>query len=93
MAVPAYFPPVIYFPCVQSAVTPNDATVRVRTTRDGRSALLVFSALDRLRTCVGPDEPWLVMPTERLMTVRESVLFDLVLLDVVVPQNEWAAPS
>jgi hypothetical protein len=90
MAVPTDFPPVVYVPCVESVATPDKATVRLRTTRDGRSALLVYSALDRLHTCVGADEPWLVMPTERLVTVREIVPFDLVLLDVVDPQGEWA---
>lgn len=88
MGIPENFPPVLYVPCEESVGTVATATVRLRTTRDGRSALLVYSALDRLRTCLGPDEPWMVVPTEQLVSVRESSPFDLVLLDVVVPERE-----
>jgi hypothetical protein len=42
MAVPAHFPTVVHAPCVQSFMTPDDASVRPRTTRHGQ---LVFSGL------------------------------------------------
>ena len=91
MTIPANFPPVLYVPCVESVDTVDDATVQLRTTRDGRSAILVYSALDRLHTCLGPDVAWMVVPTERLTSIRESSPFDLVLLDVVVPEYEWTS--
>ncbi|WP_254900506.1 SAV_915 family protein [Rhodococcus sp. 1168] len=90
MNIPADFPPVLYVPCVQQTHDATEASVRMRTTRDGRSAVLVYSALDRLHTCVGTDVPWMVLPTERLAEVRDAAPFDLVLLDVVVPEHERA---
>lgn len=91
MNIPAEFPPVLYVPCVEETLEAADARVRLRTTRDGRSALLVYSALDRLRSGVGSDVAWMVIPTARLVVLNDSTPFDLVLLDVVVPEHERLA--
>jgi len=91
MKIPADFPPVLYLPCVDETVVAQDARVQLRTTRDGRSALLVYSALDRLHACMGETHPWMVVPTERLTLFWEESPFDLVLLDVVVPEHERTA--
>ncbi|OLT14071.1 hypothetical protein BJF78_19880 [Pseudonocardia sp. CNS-139] len=65
----------------------GDETVSVdlRPTRDGRTALLVYSALDRLVGCCGDRQPWVVMATASLDTVQEATRFDLLLLDVDIP--------
>lgn len=88
MKIPRNFPPVVYVPCIEQTESASDARVRLRVTRDGRSALLVYSALDRLHTCFGPDEPWLVLPIAQLHSLWEAAPFDLNLLDVVVPDHE-----
>jgi hypothetical protein len=51
------FPPVVYVPC--SLLNPADdhMSVDLRPARDGRLALLVYSALDRLVTCCGDKPP------------------------------------
>jgi len=91
MKIPADFPPVLYLPCVDETVVAQDARVQLRTTRDGRSALLVYSALDRLHACMGETHPWMVVATESLTLFWEESPFDLVLLDVVVPEHERTA--
>lgn len=91
MNISADFPPVLYVPCIEETLDPADATVRLRTTRDGRTALLVYSALDRLRSGVGSDAAWMVIPIDRLVVLNELTPFDLVLLDVVVPEAERLA--
>lgn len=57
-------------------------------------ALFVYSALDRLRDGVGPDTPWVLVTVEGLETIRRDTPFDLVLLDVNVPEDKrlgaWA---
>jgi hypothetical protein len=65
----------------------RDAELRVdlRRTRDGRVALLVYSALDRLVSCFGAEKPWTVLRTPDLEKVRLETGFDLVLFDVDVP--------
>jgi hypothetical protein len=79
------FPPVVYVPCTAHVVDPGEAQVAMRTTRDGRVALLAYSALDRLHDCCGEDQPWLVMPTQALEGLRQTQPFQLLLLDVVIP--------
>lgn len=81
------FPPVVYVPCAQPSEEGGELTVDLRRTRDGRTALLVYSALDRLVRCCGNLQPWVVMPTARLETVNEHAGFDLILLDVKIPSE------
>ncbi|WP_219632943.1 SAV_915 family protein [Haloechinothrix aidingensis] len=61
--------------------------VQLRQTSDGRMALPVYSALDRLYERCGRQQPWLVMPTARLDTLYEAVRFDVVLLDANIPEE------
>lgn len=85
--IPKDFPPVVYLPCESHVEDPHDAVVQMRETRDGRMALLVYSALDRLHSCCGEQQPWLVMPTAELGKLQEARHFDLVVLDVVIPEE------
>jgi hypothetical protein len=62
-------------------------SIDLRPTRDGRLALLVYSALDRLVDCCGEEQPWVVMPTANLEKVRVETGFELILLDVVIPDE------
>ncbi|SFB46021.1 hypothetical protein SAMN05216266_112135 [Amycolatopsis marina] len=80
-------PPVIYLPCTEHVRNPEDAVIEYHSTKDGRVAVLVYSALDRLEFCCGTDQPWLVAPTTMLTPMRQAAAFDLVLLDVVVPEE------
>jgi hypothetical protein len=50
-------------------------------------ALLVYSALDRLVTCCGDKQPWVVLPTVNLEKIREETNFELILLDVEIPDE------
>jgi hypothetical protein len=79
------FPPVVYVPCSPLPDGATELTVDLRQTRDGRMALLVYSALDRLVDCCGPDQPWTVMPSTDLEQVRLATGFELVFLDLEIP--------
>jgi hypothetical protein len=81
------FPPVVYVPCSTVGVGDDSLNVDLRPTRDGRLGLLVYSALDRLVTCSGDNQPWVVMPTASLEKVRLETSFELILLDVVIPDE------
>lgn len=87
VALPADYPPILYVPCARHVSDPDDLEVDYRTTADGREALLVYSALDRLHRCAGPAQPWFLMPTVKLQELYAVRPFDLVLLDVVVPEE------
>lgn len=81
------FPPVVYVPC--SPLTPGDEelSVDLRQTREGKLALLAYSALDRLVTCCGEQQPWVVLPTANLEKIREKTEFELILLDIDIPDE------
>jgi hypothetical protein len=81
------FPPVVYVPCSPLDPSGDSLVVDLRATRDGRLALLVYSALDRLVDCCGDQQPWVGMPTANLENVRVATNFELVLLDVVIPNE------
>jgi hypothetical protein len=81
------FPPVVYVPCSSVAMDDEVLSIDLRPTRDGRLALLVYSALDRLVDCCGEEQPWVVMPTANLEKVRVETGFELILLDVVIPDE------
>lgn len=86
--IPREFPPVVYVPCLRDVADPADLEVLYRETKDGRTALLVYSALDRLRSCNGEDQPWFLIPTPGLQALYDNRPFDLVLLDILVPEHE-----
>jgi hypothetical protein len=75
----------VYVPC--EAVDDNEMTISVRQARDGQLALLVYTALDRLVDCCGPNQPWVLMPTGNLDEVDEHVPFDMILFDVEIPEE------
>ncbi len=81
------FPPVVYVPCERPPAPDGELTVDLRRTRDGQLALLVYSALDRLVSCCGPQQPWVVMPTASLEQVNERARFDMILLDMDIPEE------
>lgn len=86
-AIPREFPPIVYLPCMEAVTDASQARVTMRTTRDGRVALLAYSALDRLHDCCGRNQPWIVMPTTGLDGLQKAQPFDLLLLDVVIPEE------
>ncbi len=84
---PTTFPPVVYVPCDQPSAEDGELTVDLRRTADGRTAILVYSALDRLVRCCGNQQPWIVMPTAHLDIVDEHAPYDIILLDVEIPSE------
>jgi hypothetical protein len=81
------FPPVVYVPCAPRDPGDEELSVDLRRTREGRLALLVYSALDRLVTCCGGQQPWVVLPTADLEEIREKTDFELIFLDIEIPEE------
>ncbi|MEV4283523.1 SAV_915 family protein [Actinoplanes xinjiangensis] len=91
-ADPAHiFPPIVYVPLQPTppGAVQNDQemTIELRQTRDGRLALLVYSAMDRLIDHCGPAQPWTILATQDLEKVALATGFDLVLLDLDIPRE------
>jgi len=92
--LPEGFPPVVYVPCVEHVADPAEARVEYKVTKDGRRALLVYSALDRLHAGAGQAQPWFLAPLAGLQGLYDLDGFDLVLMDVLVPdEHRRQAPA
>lgn len=85
MAQATELPPVLYVPLAYETVDPAEAQLEYRLTKDGRKALLAYSALDRLHRGMGVEQPWAAVPTVQLERFREVDHFDTVVLDIVMP--------
>ncbi len=72
------FPPVVYVPLTTDA----DGVTRVdmRVTKDGRTALFVYSAIDRLEAWFAKT-PWVLVTVEGLQTFYDEEPYDLLFLD------------
>ncbi|WP_250002099.1 SAV_915 family protein [Actinoplanes sp. M2I2] len=84
---PVAFPPVVYVPCAPIRDADSELVVDLRRTRDGRMALLVYSALDRLVGCCGPAQPWTLVASTSLEELRLATGFELVLMDLDIPDE------
>jgi hypothetical protein len=75
---PPVLPPVVYAPTIDL-----DGAVRIRMheMRDGRTALFVYSAIDRLQGQYGEGAPWVLLGVEDLQRAFEQAPYDLLFLD------------
>ena len=80
-------PPIVYVPVAQ---VPDGEEVQIvfRQMLDGRVALVLYTALDRLVDCCGPHQPWIVMPTEKLPEVEKVLPYDALFFDLEMPQEQ-----
>lgn len=88
--LPPGYPPFLYIPCLSHVADGTEAEAVYRRTKDGRSALLVYSSLDRLMACQGEEQPWFGLPLHHLQTLYDVRPFDVVYTDVYVPEERRA---
>jgi hypothetical protein len=72
-------PPVVYAPTFTDDA--GDDRLRMHEMQDGRVALFVYSAMDRLEEQYGEGSPWVLMSRAHLERAHEAIPFDLLLLD------------
>jgi hypothetical protein len=83
---PRLIPPLLYVPVADPDVG-DEMTVEFHRLADGRLALLVYTALDRLVTGCGPNQPWVVLPAAKLDEIDQYQPYDVILLDVPIPED------
>ncbi|MUM20111.1 hypothetical protein FZI91_00115 [Mycobacterium sp. CBMA271] len=59
----------------------------MRQTRDGRTALLVYSDIDRLHECCGDEQAWISIATAHISQLQDAHPFQLLMLDVSIPDE------
>ncbi|WP_243118385.1 SseB family protein [Actinomyces wuliandei] len=69
------------------------AEIELRQTQDGRVALLAYTALDRLVRGMGPHQPWVLYPTDRLGDLDSVQPYQVIYLDPEVPREQWRQPG
>lgn len=77
-------PPALYIPLSVDS-TPGQQIVEIRELKDGRKALLAYTALDRLLTLAGDRQPWTLLRTEDLQQIKQEQPYDVVIFDLDVP--------
>ena len=90
--LPKDFPPVVYVPCSTDADT-GAMSVTLRVTTDGRTALLAYSALDRLRKGAGEDVAWALLTIEDLQRVYEETPYEVLYMDMRIPESARAGAA
>lgn len=78
-------PPVVYVPCVLDEH--NEAHLALREMSDGRRALLVYTALDRLIDMAGEQTPWVLMDWAMLEEAQQVDRFDMIVKDIDIPED------
>lgn len=73
------FPPVVYAPT--TTVADGSPGLEMLRLADGRTALFVYSAVDRLRAWWREDSPWVLMGVVDLQRAHDAVPFDVLFLD------------
>lgn len=75
------FPPVVYAPTRSLPDEEGQIRLELMQLEDGRLALFVYSALDRLRDFYRADTPWVLLSVADLQLAYDAVPYDLLILD------------
>lgn len=73
-------PPVVYVPTTDEA-EPGFRQVLMHTMGDGRTALFVYSAIDRLFSFYRPGNAWIVCDVATLQRIHDETPYDLLFVD------------
>ncbi len=73
-------PPVVYVPTTDES-DPALRQVLMHTLHDGRTALFVYSAIDRLFDFYRDGNAWIVCDVETLQRIHDATPYDLLLVD------------
>ncbi|MGH3940875.1 MAG: SAV_915 family protein [Pseudonocardiaceae bacterium] len=81
-----HLPAEIFVPARPGAAS-SGAVLEVRELTDGRLAMVVYSSMERLIACCGGGQPWLAFGADQLPALQRGGGFDVVVVDVDVPEN------
>jgi hypothetical protein len=87
----AGFPEIVFAPARPDVRPGHDADVifEVRRTSDGGRALPVFSAVERLVSALGPQQPWVALPLRNIQRIIGGAGVDTIVLDPDAESGAW----
>ncbi|MFD9894553.1 SAV_915 family protein [Amycolatopsis sp. NPDC058986] len=80
-------PPALYLPTSETSEDHSGASIELRKTPDGRTALVAFTSLDQLVSCCGEHQPWARVATDYLPSIHQARPYDVIVLDSPLPQH------
>lgn len=80
----ATVPPILYLPTTGRG-DGRFAEIEMRRMQDGRTALLAYTAMDRLLDLCGAAQPWALMETAKLGELEQTQPYDVIFLDMELP--------
>lgn len=86
------FPPVVYVPTLRDER--GEVRLDMHHLADRRTALFVYSALDRFEDLYYPGSAWVLLTVEQLQTAHEESPYDLLFLDRGITTDrrlEWTS--
>ncbi len=75
------FPPVVYAPTTELPDAGGQVRLELVRTNDGRLALFVYSAMDRLHEFYRAEAAWALLSVEHLQQSYDASPYDLLFLD------------
>lgn len=76
-------PPVVYVPTMRADGIADDGDrIQLHRLPDGRVAMVVYTALDRLQDALGDDQTWALLTLAQVAAARKLVRYDVILTDV-----------
>ncbi|MFC4082488.1 SAV_915 family protein [Amycolatopsis samaneae] len=80
-------PAALYLPTSETPKDHSGASIELRRTPDGRTALVAFTSLDQLVSCCGEHQPWARVATEDLPAIHRARPYDVIVLDSPLPEG------
>ena len=84
-------PEIVFAPARPDVRSGHDADVifEVRQTSDGGRALPVFTAVERLVSALGPQQPWVALPLRNIQKIIGNAGVDRIVLDPDAESGTW----
>jgi hypothetical protein len=80
-------PATLYLPTGAHADGNAAASIELRRTEDGQTALVAFSTLDQLTDCCGEHQPWVLVSTKQLPKIHAARPYDVIVLNSPLPSG------
>lgn len=84
----AVLPDEVYVPVEAVHEGMTGVNFELRHFPNGEVAALAYTSHLRLVNCCGDDQPWVLMPSERLLALQSQLRFHRVILDLDLPDDQ-----
>ncbi|MGH4019635.1 MAG: SAV_915 family protein [Pseudonocardiaceae bacterium] len=78
----------VYVPVAEVDAEMTETRFEGRQLPGGEVAALAYSTLEELVARTGEQQPWILLPSERLLALQQQLGFDRVVLDLEVPEEQ-----